>query len=152
MTIWFSFLEAFATQAAIAIENANLFNELQNTNLELSLAYDMTLEGWSKALDIRDRETEGHALRVTDMVLKLAKALGVKGADLIHIRRGSLLHDIGKIGVPDSILFKSGSLSEEEWIIMKRHTVLAFELLSPIPFLKPAIDIPYCHHEKSKNL
>ncbi|MCL4416687.1 MAG: GAF domain-containing protein [Actinobacteria bacterium] len=145
---WFSFLEALATQAAIAIENANLFNELQNTNLELSLAYDTTLEGWSKALDIRDKETEGHALRVTRISRKLAKVLGVKGTDLIHIRRGSLLHDIGKIGVPDSILSKSGPLSKEEWAIMKRHTVLAFELLSPISFLKPAIDIPYCHHEK----
>ena len=145
---WFDFMEALATQAAIAIENANLFNDLQRSNIELTLAYDITLEGWSKALDIRDSETEGHSIRVTEKTIKLAGALGLNKSDLIHIRRGALLHDIGKLGVPDSILLKPGPLSEEEWVIMKRHPVLAFELLSPISFLKPAIDIPYCHHEK----
>ena len=108
----------------------------------------MTLEGWSKALDIRDKETEGHTLRVTNMALKLAETLDIKGADLIHFRRGSLLHDIGKLGVSDSILSKPGPLTEEEFIVMKKHPVLAFELISPIPYLRPAIDIPYCHHEK----
>lgn len=145
---WFGFLDTLATQAAIAIENANLFNDLQKSNLELSLAYDMTLEGWSKALDIRDKETEGHTLRVTNTVLRLAKVFDIKGSALVHIRRGSLLHDIGKLSVPDSILFKPSPLSEEEFAVMKEHTVMAYELISPISFLIPSLDIPYCHHEK----
>ena len=145
---WLSLLEAVATQVAIAIDNAVLFADLQRSNLELALAYDTTLEGWSSALDLRDKETEGHTRRVTEMSVDLARAMGVSDAELVHIRRGALLHDIGKMGIPDSVLLKPGPLTEEEWKIMRKHPVYANELLSPIAYLRPALDIPYCHHEK----
>jgi PAS domain S-box-containing protein/putative nucleotidyltransferase with HDIG domain len=145
---WRNFLETLAGQAAIAIDNSILFEELQQTNLNLSLAYDATIEGWSKALDLRDQETEGHTLRVTEMTVQLADLLGISTTDLVHIRRGALLHDIGKMGVPDNILHKPGSLSDEEWAIMHRHPDFAFEMLSPISYLRQALDIPYCHHER----
>ena len=142
------FLEALAAQAAIAIDNAELFTQLQRSNLQLTLAYDATIEGWSRALDLRDKETEGHTQRVTEMSLRLARAMGVDEAEQVHIRRGALLHDIGKMGVPDAILLKPGPLTEEEWVVMRKHPVHAYQMLSPILFLRPALDIPYCHHEK----
>jgi len=145
---WLDFLEALAGQAAIAIDNATLFSTLQRANLDLTLAYDATLEGWSRALDLRDSETEGHTRRVTDLTLRLAGRMGVGDRDLVHIRRGALLHDIGKMGIPDSILRKPGPLTEEEWVVMRRHPVHARELLERIAYLRPALDIPYCHHEK----
>lgn len=145
---WTDFLETLAGQAAIALDNAALFDDLQRSNLELSRAYDTTLEGWSRALDLRDRETEGHTRRVTDLTLQLAELLGMEGEQLEHLRRGALLHDIGKMGVPDRILNKPGPLDEDEWQVMKQHPTLAYELLSPIDYLRPALDIPYCHHEK----
>ncbi|MCD6400655.1 MAG: HD-GYP domain-containing protein, partial [Anaerolineales bacterium] len=128
--------------------NADLFNNLQRTNAELSVAYDSTLDGWVRALDLRDRETEGHTKRVTDLTLRLARALGVREMDIVHVRRGALLHDIGKMAIPDEILFKPGPLNDAEWEIMHKHPIYAYELLSPIRFLKPALDIPYYHHEK----
>jgi HD-GYP domain-containing protein (c-di-GMP phosphodiesterase class II) len=121
---------------------------LHRTNVELSLAYDTTLEGWSKALDLRDRETEGHTQRVVDTTLRIAQSMGIKDEELTHIRRGALLHDIGKMGIPDSILLKPGPLTDEEWVVMKRHPVYAYELIYPITHLRPSLDIPYCHHEK----
>jgi PAS domain S-box-containing protein/putative nucleotidyltransferase with HDIG domain len=145
---WLSFLEALAGQAAIAIENGGLFSELQRSNIELQVAYDSTLEGWSRALDLRDRETEGHSIRVTKATMSVARSMDISANDLVHIRRGALLHDIGKMGIPDAILLKPGALTEEEWVVMKKHPVYAYELLSPIDFLRPALDIPYCHHER----
>ncbi len=145
---WLDFLESMARQAAIAIDHAYLFDDLQLSNRELVLAYDTTIEGWSRALDLRDKETEGHSRRVTEMVLTLARALHVSEADLPHLRRGALLHDIGKMGVPDHILLKAGPLTEEEWALMRLHPVYAYELLSPITYLRQSLDIPYCHHEK----
>ncbi len=145
---WLGFLESLADQAAIAVDNAELFDGLERANLELVMAYDSTIEGWSRALDLRDKETEGHSSRVTDLTLQLARALNVPEADLVHVRRGALLHDIGKMGIPDEILLKPGALTAEEWEIMRRHPVYAFELLSPIPYLRKALEIPYCHHEK----
>jgi putative nucleotidyltransferase with HDIG domain len=145
---WLEFLEALAGQAAIAIDNATLFSGLQRANLDLTLAYDTTLEGWSNALDLRDRETEGHTQRVTELTLRLARAMGLRDEDLLHVRRGALLHDIGKMAIPDSILLKPGPLTDEEWVIMRKHPVYAFELLAPIAYLRPALDIPYSHHEK----
>ncbi len=121
---------------------------LQVANLELQEAYDRTMEGWVRGLDLRDREIEGHTLRVADMTLRLARAMGIAESEIIHIRRGALLHDIGKMGIPDSILHKEGELTEEEWAIMKKHPSYAYEMLSAIPYLHPALDIPYCHHEK----
>jgi len=142
------FMETLAGQIAIAIDNATLYEDLQQSNSELSLAYDATIEGWSHALDLRDKETEGHTQRVTELTLKLAQVMGVPAADSIHIRRGALLHDIGKMGVPDRILLKPGPLNDEEWVIMRKHPQFAFDMLSPITYLHPALDIPYCHHEK----
>ncbi|MBE0409954.1 MAG: GAF domain-containing protein [Anaerolineales bacterium] len=145
---WLDFLEALASQAAIALDNAGLFDNLQRSNAILKLAYDATIEGWSRALDLRDRETEGHSQRVTEMSVKLGKNIGMSEEELVHLRRGALLHDIGKMGIPDSILHKPRSLSEEEWEIVKLHPENAYKLLSPIAYLRPALDIPYCHHEK----
>jgi putative nucleotidyltransferase with HDIG domain len=145
---WRSFLETLAGQAAIAVDNATLFDDLQQSHTELTCAYDSTIEGWAHALDLRDRETEGHSQRVTELSLRLARRLGVTGSDLLQIRRGALLHDIGKLGVPDAILLKPGPLSDEEWVLMRRHPAFAYEMLGSINYLRPAMDIPYCHHEK----
>ena len=145
---WLGFLETLAGQAAIAVADAWLFNDLQRSNTDMLLAYDTTLEGWSAALDLRDKETEGHSQRVTEMTLQLARTLGVNAGELEQMRRGALLHDIGKMGVPDAILFKPGKLTDDEWVVMRQHPRLAYELLSPIAYLRPALDIPYCHHEK----
>ena len=121
---------------------------LRQANRELAEAYNATLEGWSRALEMRERETAGHSLRVVDLTLQLAKSLGVKGEQLQHIRRGALLHDIGKMGIPDNILLKPSSLSEDEWVVMRQHPLYANELLKPIYYLEEAVDIPYCHHER----
>ena len=145
---WLEFLETATGQLAVAIDNSELFNNLKHTHTELTSAYDAMLEGWSRALDLRDEETEGHTQRVTEITLQLGRAMGIPEADMVHLRRGALLHDIGKMGIPDSILFKPGPLTAKEWEIMRRHPVIAYELLLPIPFLRPALDIPYCHHEK----
>lgn len=122
--------------------------QIVDLNDELVHAYDATIEGWSRALDLRDKETEGHSQRVTELTLRLACALGLPPERLQAVRRGALLHDIGKMGVPDGILLKPGPLTDDEWVIMRRHPTSAHELLSPITFLHPALDIPYCHHEK----
>jgi putative nucleotidyltransferase with HDIG domain len=145
---WFDFLNALAGQAAIAIEITTLFESLQRSNSQLTLAYDATIEGWSHALDLRDKETEGHTQRVTEMAVKLARAFGLSEAEQVQVRWGALLHDIGKMGVPDGILLKSGPLTDEEWVAMKKHPTFAYEMLSPIHYLRLALDIPYCHHEK----
>lgn len=142
------FLELLAAQAAIAIDNATLFDDLQRSNIELTLAYDATLEGWARALELRDSITKRHTERVAEITVRLAQLMGIDQKEIVHIRRGALLHDIGKIGIPDSILKKEGPLSPEEWNIMRRHPVYAFELLKPIAYLRPALDIPYCHHER----
>ncbi|WP_422930836.1 PAS domain-containing protein [Singulisphaera sp. PoT] len=141
------FLEILAGQAAIAIDNSLLFDEWERFNLELVLAYDATIEGWSRALDLRDRETEGHTQRVTEMSERLAATIGLPEQELVHLRRGAMLHDIGKMGIPDSILLKPGPLTPDEQNVMQRHPTYAYEWLSSIAFLRPALDIPYCHHE-----
>jgi PAS domain S-box-containing protein len=145
---WLTFLEMLGGQAAIAIDHAVLFESMQRANSELLLAYTSTLEGWARALELRDKETEGHAQRVTDMTLALAQSMGVGQADLVHVQRGALLHDIGKMGIPDSILLKPGPLTDEEWEIVRMHPVYAYDMLAPIAYLRPALDIPYCHHER----
>ncbi|HMU94713.1 MAG TPA: response regulator [Anaerolineales bacterium] len=122
--------------------------ELQTLNKQLLVAYNKTIEGWSQALDLRDRETEGHTQRVMNLTIRFAKAVGFSEADLEHVRRGSLLHDVGKLGIPDAILHKAAKLTDEEWFIMRKHPVYAYQWLSSIDFLEPALDIPYCHHEK----
>jgi putative nucleotidyltransferase with HDIG domain len=141
-------ISAFADQAAVAIDSARLFEELQESHRELERAYQATLEGWVRALDLRDKETEGHTQRVTILTYRLARAMGVSDADLVHITRGALLHDIGKMAIPDGILLKPGQLTDEERRLIQKHPVYAYEMLSPIDFLVPALDIPYCHHER----
>lgn len=148
LTEWVEFLSSLANQAAIAIDNATLFDGMQRANVELIHAYDDTIAGWSKALELRDQETEGHSQRVTKMTEQLALAMNISGERLVHLRRGAFLHDIGKMGIPDSILFKPGKLTAEEWVIMRKHPVYAYKLLNSIDFLRPAIDIPYGHHER----
>jgi putative nucleotidyltransferase with HDIG domain len=141
-------MDTLAGQAAIAIDSAIMFKDVQWSNAELRMAYDKTIEGWSRALDLRDKETEDHTQRVTEMTIQLARRLGIPDAELVHIRRGAILHDIGKVSISDSILLKAGRLTEEEWIIMRRHPLIAVELLSPISYLAPALHIPRSHHEK----
>jgi len=145
---WYEYLEILTGQTAIALDNAALFSDLQSTNAKLAFSYDATLEGWVRALDLRDKETEGHSQRVTELTVRLAQAMGFEDEQLVQVRRGALLHDIGKLGIPDSILLKPGPLTEEEWGMMRRHPVYAYEWLSPIPYLRTALEIPYCHHER----
>lgn len=145
---WLTFFETLASQAAIALDSAELFENLQSANLNLVLAYDNTLEGWVRALDLRDRETEGHTQRVAEMTAQLAREMGISEEANVHLRRGALLHDIGKIAVSDNILLKPEPLTEEEWQMVRKHPGFAYDLLSPIDYLRPALDIPYCHHEK----
>ncbi|NOH02457.1 MAG: HD domain-containing protein [Chloroflexi bacterium] len=141
-------ISSFANQAAVAIDNARLIDQLQASNQDLEEAYQATLEGWVRALDLRDKETEGHTIRVTEITERLARRIGVNENDLVHIKRGALLHDIGKMGIPDGILLKPGALTPEERLLIQKHPMYAYEMLSPIKFLQPALDIPYCHHEK----
>lgn len=145
---WLQLMDALSVQAAIAINNTALFESLQTRNQELVQAYDTTLEGWARALELRDRETEGHSRRVTTMTMNLARQMGLSEEQLVHVRRGALLHDIGKMGIPDGILFKPGLLDENEWEIMRQHPVHAYQLLAPIDYLQPALEIPYSHHER----
>lgn len=145
---WLEFRDILAGQAAIAVDNGTLIASLEQTNLELRAAYDQTIEGLARALELRDDETEGHSRRVATLTVALAERMNVDPAELTHIWRGALLHDLGKLGVPDSILLKPGPLTDEERHVMSQHPVHAQDLLSSIPFLKPALAIPRSHHEK----
>ncbi len=140
--------QAFAHQAAAAIDNAGLFTSLEQTNEELSKAYDTTLEGWGYALELRDKETQGHTRRVAELTLKLASQIGLREPELTYMRRGVLVHDIGKMGVPDRILHKKTPLTKKEWEQLRRHPQYAFDLLYPIAYLRPVLEVPYCHHER----
>ena len=145
---WMDFLNTLTSETAIAVDNAQMFQDLEKSNLDLAIAYETTLEGWARTLELRDRETEGHSQRVMDLTLRLSNKLGITENEIIHVQRGALLHDIGKMGVPDSILFKEGPLTEDEWVVMRKHPLFAYDMMSAIPFLEKAMDIPYCHHEK----
>ena len=140
--------EAFAGQAAAALRNSSLYERLQKANAELVNSYESSIELLSKTLDLRDHETEGHSLRVADMSTALARAFGMDDESVVLMRRGALLHDIGKIGIPDAILLKPGPLDDEEMNVMRKHPAIARELFEGIPFLRDAIDVPWCHHEK----
>lgn len=137
-----------AHQISMAVANAQLHQSLLDANRHLARAYDETLEGWAAALEMRDNETKGHADRVERLTMDLVARLGVPPEAWEHVRRGTLLHDIGKMGVPDSILQKPGPLTDEEWAIMKTHPQKALDMLGAIDFLVPALDIPYSHHER----
>ncbi len=145
---WLDFLETIAGQAAMAIDSIKVFEDLQRSNYELALAYNRTIEGWSHALDLRDKETKDHTSRVTETTIMLARMAGMTEAEIMHVKRGALLHDIGKMGIPDVILLKDDYLTSEEWDIMHKHPIYAYEMLFPIEYLRPALDIPYCHHER----
>lgn len=145
---WREFLTVLAGQTAIALDHSGLVDGLRAANEELIRAWDATIEGWSRALDFRDQETEGHSRRVTEMAEELALAAGIPEPEMVHIHRGALLHDIGKMGIPDSILLKPGPLDDRERAIMKKHPELAREMLASIGFLGPALDIPLYHHER----
>lgn len=142
------FFEMVGKQVAIAVEKASLWENHQHALNDLAVAYETTLEGWVYALDLRDKETEHHTRRVTELTLVTAQAMGISGPTLVDLRRGALLHDIGKIGIPDHILHKPGPLSSDEWDLMRQHPAYARNMLSSIPYLKDAIEIPYCHHER----
>jgi putative nucleotidyltransferase with HDIG domain len=137
-----------SSQVSLAVANAQLYQKAQQALAELSHAYDSTLKGWSRVLDMRDHITDEHTSRVAELTVALAARMGIPDNELGHIRRGALLHDIGKMAIPDSILQKPGELSDTEQEIMRTHPEKALKLLSQITYLAPAMDIPYCHHEK----
>lgn len=139
---------ALSNQVSLAISNARLYQEAQEAAKKLIHAYDATLEGWSRVLDMRDHGTDEHTQRVTNLTTDLARRMGVSNGAINHIRRGALLHDIGKMAIPDSILHKPGTLSDSEREIMKTHPEKAYRILSSIDYLALALEIPYCHHEK----
>ena len=141
-------MQAFANHIAIALENAQLFQTLQEAKEEIDKAYNATLEGWIQALELRDREIIGHTLRAADATVRLAQYVGCESENIPAIRRGVLLHDIGKVGIPDHILHKPSALNESEWKKMKQHPVMAYQWLSKIDYLGPSLDIPYRHHER----
>lgn len=145
---WIEFLNILSTQAAIAIDNATMFRELQRSQVELGLACDATIDGWVGSLNVRGQEPMEHTRHVTDMTVRLATRMGVEKKDVVHMRRGAILHDIGKFAIPDEILFKAGPLTVDEWDIMRQHPGIAVDLLSPITYLIPALEIPRHHHEK----
>ena len=141
-------LHVLANITAGKVQREEMHESTRRSAAELAEAYETTIEGWSRALDYRDHETEGHALRVAEMTVDMARAAHLSDAELVHVRRGALLHDIGKICIPDSILMNTGELSEDEWTLMRLHPQVAFDLLNPIEFLRPALDIPLHHHER----
>jgi HD-GYP domain-containing protein (c-di-GMP phosphodiesterase class II) len=136
------------TLSALTTIAANALRDQYQLNMERERVYDRTLDGWVQALALRDTETNGHAQRVTHMTVELARAWGVPEADIIHVQRGALLHDIGKLAIPDQILYKPGPLTDEEWRLMHQHPRYAYEMLAAISFLQPALAIPHYHHEK----
>ncbi len=145
---WAVLFSRLSAQVMVAVEKSQLFNNLQTAYVELNRAYDETLEGWAAALDLREKETANHSREVVELTIRLAHAVGIKSSELVHIRRGAYLHDIGKMGVPDAILLKPGPLTDEEWVVMRQHPIMAYQVLSKITYLLPALDIPYAHHEK----
>jgi PAS domain S-box-containing protein len=145
---WQNFVETLARQAAVTIDDAHLFEQLQQSYTELTVAYDSTIEGWARLLEMRKIEPLGHTRHVAVMVVELARRLQVAERELKHIHRGAMLHDIGKLAIPESILLKPGSLTEDEMAVIRTHPVIARDLLTSIDYLRPAAVIPYRHHEK----
>jgi len=145
---WLILFDAIATQTGLALDYNSIYDDLQKAYTDLELSYEATIEGWSSAMDFRDQETEGHSKRVAALTMSLASLLNIPEEDRAAISRGALLHDVGKIGIPDSILKKTGPLNDSEWVLMKQHPKFAYEMLSGIPYLKKSLAIPLYHHEK----
>jgi HD-GYP domain-containing protein (c-di-GMP phosphodiesterase class II) len=145
---WLDFLATIAGQAAVAIDSASLFQNLQQTNVELSLAYDAAIESWARVLELSNRESGEHAYRVVDLTIQLARSMEVADEEIVHLRRGALLHDVGKLGIPEGILNKPGPLDNAEQEIVRTHPRLAHQLLASLDYLAPALDIPLHHHER----
>lgn len=145
---WLNLLDSMTSQAAIAIDNASLLEDVKTANENLRQAYDATIEGWARALELRDGDTEGHSSRVADKAVQLARLMGLNESELVDLRRGALLHDIGKMGIPDMILLKPSPLTDEEWAIMRTHPTLGKNMLESVEFLKGSLNVAYCHHEK----
>ncbi len=148
MTTDTALLSLVANTAAVAIQNAQLTRSLEQSHLDLNQTYEATIDGWTRALELRDFTTERHSSRVIELTVEMGKRMGLSPQEIQRLRRGAQLHDVGKIGIPDAILLKPGPLDESEWKVMRRHPVYAYELLSPIPHFYDLLDIPYCHHEK----
>jgi HD-GYP domain-containing protein (c-di-GMP phosphodiesterase class II) len=129
-------------------DNSPIPQNLQRSLVELTVAYDATVEAFSRAIEMREGEPIGHTRLVTEVTVRLAKVLGVSAEGQTHIRRGAMLHDIGKMGIPESILKKETKLTKEEMAFIKLHPQFAYDLLIPIVFLHQAIEIPYYHHER----
>jgi HD-GYP domain-containing protein (c-di-GMP phosphodiesterase class II) len=136
-----------AANGGAVVSHINITDQIM-AQKALIQSYETALEGWSRAMDLRDKETEGHTQRVTDLTVCIARAMRLDESAIVNMRRGALLHDMGKLGIPDNILLKPGKLTDEEWVIMRKHPQFAYEMLLPMDFLRLALDIPYCHHEK----
>ena len=145
---WLETLDALAGQVDVGLEHFALLEKLRSANDALIQSYDATIQGWSRALELRDQETQGHSTRVTELTMKLALAMCYPEDKLLHLRRGALLHDIGKMGIPDGSLLKAGPLTPEDWDVMRKHPQYAYDLLKGVPFLQDALEIPYSHHER----
>lgn len=145
---WLAHLQSLALQTAIALDSAEMIQRIESAKNELAIAYEATLIGWAKALELRDKDTKGHSERMMELAELLGKRMGMDETALRDLKRGTLLHDIGKMGVPDHILHKPGPLTDEEWIVMRQHPQFAYDLLHSIPYLASALEVPYCHHER----
>ncbi len=145
---WEYYLDALISELSVGLAYVSTLEKLRRAQLDLEQAYDATIEALARAVEMRDFETEHHTRRVTELTVRLARAMGIPEEEIVHIRRGALLHDIGKLAIPDRILLKPGPLDEKEWAVMRMHPVLAYEMLKDIAYLQPALVIPYCHHER----
>ena len=146
-TAWWEFAKQIAGYSAQALSRAWNFRQLKQVHAGNGQMYDSIIEGWTRMLELRDSEPKGHSKRVTELAVDLARVLGLGEQEVMRIRRGALLHDVGKMGIPDTILLKAGSLTDEEWVIMRQHPVIAYEQLGSIAEFQMALEIPYCHHE-----
>lgn len=145
---WVAHFQTLALQTAIALDSAEMIARIESTKNELAVAYEATLVGWAKALELRDKDTKGHSERMMELAELLGRRLGMDETSLRDLKRGTLLHDIGKMGVPDHILHKPGPLNDDEWAVMRMHPQFANDLLHNIPYLAGALEVPYCHHER----
>jgi putative nucleotidyltransferase with HDIG domain len=145
---WKTFFQSLALQTAIGLDRVEMLENLKRSNRELAMAYEETVKGWGQALELRDQETRGHTERVTRLTQRLAESMGIREPDLTNIRLGALLHDVGKMAIPDSILRNTGPLNQDQWVTMRQHTTIAYNMLYNIEYLRPALEVVYSHHEK----